>query len=375
MKIAINTLSVIPDKVGGSETFLVNLLQALFKLDKKNDYTLIVCRNNKGIFDSDFDNVKQLEMDFDNNSRLKRLFFEQIVLPRKIKEMGIDLLISPANTGLLYCPCKTLLIIHDLIYFVFPHYFPLIKRVYLQSLVKYSCWKAGRIAAVSQSTKEDVIKYVMVEGNKIDVIYEGVNFERFSEVSKKDARNFVEKHYGSKRYIISLTSLYPHKNNEFLIRAFAKLKKEKGVPQKLFIVGIDPYNKISQLKATIASYGMKGEILYLGRVFSNELSFLYKGADMSVYLSEYEGFGLPILEAMASGCPVLSSNKSSLPEVVGDAGILVDPSDINSVVDKMGKLLGDNNLREQYIEKGLVRAREFSWENVGRRLVKLYNLI
>lgn len=373
MRIGVNTLFMIPGKVGGSEIFVMNLLRHLLKVDKKNKYLFIVCRNNKTVFNINSKNVEYLEFNFDNSSRSKRLFFEQIILPQKLKEKKIDLLIAPGNTGLIQCPCKQLLIVHDLIYFVYPKYYSLIKRIYLQNLVRYSCKKANRIAAVSQNTKKDIVKYIKAKEDKINVIYEGVDFEKFSKFKKEEAKKFIQKQYGVQEYVYSPTSLYPHKNNDLLIEAFAKLKKEKKISQKLLITGNDPYKKIDWLKGIIAKYGMENEAFYLGRVPAEHLPFLYSGADITVYLSKYEGFGLPVLEAMAAGCPALSSNRSSLPEVVGKAGVLVDPFNIESVVNKMNKLLTNDSLRKECIEKGLVRAKQFSWENVAQRLIKVYN--
>jgi len=373
MRIFINLLFLRPGRVGGTETFTVNLVKNLLEVDTKNEYLLILSRNNKKNFDFAFQKSKFLECDFDNNSRLKRVSFEQFTLPKKLKEQKADLLIAPANTGLINSPCKQLLIIHDLIYFVYPEYFSWVKRTYLKNLVKYSCKKAIRIVTVSQNTKDDIIKYVGEKEEKIDIIYEGVDFEKFSKTAREEGQNFVQKQYGIQKYIYSPTSLYPHKNNDSLIKAFAKLKTTKKIPQKLIITGNDPYKKIDWLKNVILECKMENEVFYLGRVPSEHLPYLYSGADLTTYLSSYEGFGLPVLEAMAASCPVLSSNRSSLPEIVGDAAILVNPFEIDEIANKMNELLTDEKLRKECITKGLERAKEFSWENVAKRLIQTYN--
>ena len=264
MRIGINLLFLRPGKVGGSETFSVNLVKNLLKIDRENRYLLIVTRNNKRIFRFNSENVEYLEFGFDNESRLKRISFEQFILPRKLNERKVDLFIALGNTGLIRCPCKQLLIVHDLIYFVYPKYYPLIKRIYLHKLVKYSCRKADRIATMSHNTKNDIIKYTGVNKDKIDVIYEGVDFERFSKIRKDEAKEFIKREYGIQSYIYSPTSLYPHKNNDLLVKAFAKLKNEKKIQQKLIITGIDPYKRINWLKEIIAKHGMENEIFYLG---------------------------------------------------------------------------------------------------------------
>ncbi len=372
MKIAINTLSIVPGKVGGTEIFLVNLIKNLVRIDNKNKFLFIVSRNNKKMFTDGLKNVEHIELNFDNNSRARRVFIEQFIFSKKLKERKVDLLIAPGNTGLLYCHCKTLLIVHDLIYFVYPKYFSLTKRIYLHNLVKYSCKKASRIVTMSQNTKNDIMKYTGTDEDKIDIIYEGVDFERFSKINKLEAKKFIEKKYGIKNYIYSPTSLYQHKNNDLLVKAFAKLKNEKRINHKLIITGIDPYKKKAWLQNIISKEKMENEIFYFGRVPGEHLPYLYSGADLTAYLSSYEGFGLPILEAMAAGCPILSSNKASLPEVVGDAGVLVNPFNIEEVTNNIYELLTNENLRKKCIERGLIRAKQFSWEAVAKRFIKVY---
>lgn len=374
MKIAINTLSVIPGKVGGAETFLVNLTENLVRIDNKNEFLFVVSRNNKKRFIFNSGNVEYLEFNLDNNSRLKRVFFEQFILPKEIKKKEVDLLINPGNTGLLYSPCKEILIIQSLHCFVYPEIFSVAKRKYLQNLTRYSCKKSQKVITVSNHTKEEIIKYTRIAPEKIDVIYEGVDYNFFH--NRKRDENYVKflSQYDIKNgYIFSPTSLYNCKNNDGLIKSFALLKKKKKILQKLIIVGIDPGNEIDKLKKLIQDLKLGGKVIYLGSISHKYMPVLYQQADLTVFLSLYETFGLPVLEAMAAGCPVLSSNRSSLPEVVGDAGILVDPFNIEEVANKMYELLTDENLRKKYIKRGLVRAKQFSWENVVKRLIQIYS--
>lgn len=375
MKIAINTLAIIPGKVGGTEIFLVNLIKNLVRIDKENRYLILVTKNNKRIFSNYPENVELLEFNFNNNSRVIRIFFEQVILPSKLKKEKVGLFIAPNNTGLIYCPCKILLIVHDLIYFIYPKYYSFLRRNYLQKFVKYSCKKANKIVAVSQSTKNDIVRYTGVKESKIKLIYEGVELKRFANIKKEEAKQFIIKEYGIKDYIFSPTSLYPHKNNHILIRAFAELKKQKKIPHKLIITGGDPFKRAGWLKDLIRNYNLENEVFYLGRIFDKHIPLFYRAADLTVYLSSYEGFGLPVLEAMASGCPVLSSNRGSLPEIVGEAGIVVDPTNIEQITHRMYELLTNKTLRKEYVIKGLIRAKQFSWKNCANEFIKLYKTI
>ena len=373
MKIAINTLSIIPNKVGGAETFLVNLLKELFKIDVGNEYLLIVSSNNKKTFNFNYQNVRFLELKLNNNSRIKRIFFEQIFLPRMIKKENVDLFIAPGNTGLLFPPCDELLIIQSLHFFTCPELFSLIKKSYLQRLVKFSCKKARKIVTVSDHTRRDIVKYTNVDINKISVIYEGVDYDFFNKKRNKISQDFISRYNIGDKYIFSPTSLYDYKNNDLLIKAFAVLKKRKKIFHKLVIAGIDPSHKINKLKKIINKFDIEKDVIYLGSIEYKSMPFLYQNSDLTVFLSSYETFGLPILEAMAAGCPVLSSDKTSLPEVVGDAGTIVNPFKTEEVANKIYKLLIDKNIRERCIGKGLVRARRFSWESVAQRLMNVYS--
>ena len=374
MKIAINLLSTVPNQIGGVETFLVNLVQSLLKADVENEFLLFVCKNNKNIFQFEANNSKQIICDVNNNSRAKRVLYEQIILPFILKQHNVDLLIAPGNTGLVFKHCKILVIVYDLISFVIPEIFPLTKRLYIHNFVKYSCKKADKIVTSSANTKKDIIKYIGVDENKIDIIYGGVDNKKFCGCSKEASLKFLSENYGiSGRYIYSPTSFYKHKNNDILLKAFAELKKTKAVEHKLIITGFDPYNEFEKFQKLAKDYNVVDDVHFLKVIPFEHIPFLYSGADLTVYLSRYEGFGLPLLEAMASSCPVLSSNQSCLPEVLGDAGVLINPYNITEVVEKMFALLSNKNLRDKCIEKGLSRIQEFTWDNVARRLLQVYN--
>jgi glycosyltransferase involved in cell wall biosynthesis len=240
-------------------------------------------------------------------------------------------------------------------------------------MVWYSCRTAWQLAAVSENTKRDIIKYLGINDRKIHVIYEGVTTEEFNNLKKDDVLDIIRKKYGlTERYVYCPTSLHPHKNIDLLVNYFAKLKEEKGIPHKLVITGVDPFRKEGYLRNSIVACHMEKEILYLGHVSRGIVNFLFKCADMVVCLSSYEGFGLPVIEAMAAGCPVLSSNRASLSEVVGESGVLVDPFDERSVINAMFKLLTDDKERSIFINKGFNRAKYFSWYFVASNLIKIY---
>lgn len=369
MKIAINLLFLRPGKVGGSEVFSRNLVESLLRIDKKNDYILLVSENTKNelVFNR---KTEYLVCNFNNRSILKRVLFEQFVLPVTLRKKKIDLLINLGNTALLFSALKQVLVVHDLMYFVFPEYFSFLKRNYLRIMVWLSCRKAGRIATVSTHTKKDLVKFVKTDFKKITVIYAGVDEEKFSKAQQPAKVDHSDWHtFGRGDYVYSPTSIYPHKNNFSLIQAFAKLKKEREIIHKLIITGVDPYNKKEALAGEIKQLEMENDIFYLGSVPFDHVPPIYHNAAVVVYLSEYEGFGLPVLEAMAAEVPVLCSDRSSLPEVVGNAGVLADPHDIHDIAGKLHALLTDTALRNQCITYGIKQVKRFSWEKTARKMI------
>lgn len=226
--------------------------------------------------------------------------------------------------------------------------------------------EADLIIAVSESTKKDIIDLLKIPENKIKVIYEGVD-NNFKPQSRNEIKRVREKYNLQKDYFLSVSTLEPRKNLKTSIRAFNALNNENKEVSfalagrmgwgDLKKMGIDKKNK---------------NIKLLGFIADEDLPALYSGAIGFIYPSLYEGFGLPVLEAMACGCPVITSSVSSLPEVVGDAGILIDPLDNWSLAKNMEKLLKDDQLRDKLIAKGIIQAKKFSWQKTAVETLKAY---
>jgi glycosyltransferase involved in cell wall biosynthesis len=229
--------------------------------------------------------------------------------------------------------------------------------------------KADIIIAVSHSTKRDIIEFFKVDEKKIKVIHHGVEsrFRPISNVEGYRTRNNLPT-----RMILNIGTLEPRKNVVTLIKAFKKLQERGYKDYVLAIAGEKGwlYNKIFE---EIKSSGMEQSICLLGVVRDEDLPLLYNCADLFVYPSLYEGFGLPPLEAMACGVPIITSNTSSLPEVVGNAGIMVDPNDIESLSDEMYRVLKDKELNRQMRRDGLKRSNMFTWEKMVNEVLEVYN--
>jgi glycosyltransferase involved in cell wall biosynthesis len=261
--------------------------------------------------------------------------------------------------------------VHDIAYIRFPDLLNKSRQIYKKYILSLSVKKADIIIAVSHSTKRDIIEFFKVDEKKIKVIHHGVEsrFHPISNVEGYRTRNNLPS-----KMILNIGTLEPRKNVVTLIKAFKKLQ-ERGFKDYVLTIAGEKGWLYKKIFKEIKSSGMEQSIRLLGVVRDEELPLLYNCADLFVYPSLYEGFGLPPLEAMACGVPIITSNTSSLPEVVGNAGIMVDPNDIESLSDEMYRVLKDKELKHQMSRDGLKRSKMFTWEKMANEVLETYNEI
>lgn len=257
--------------------------------------------------------------------------------------------------------------VHDLIRSCFGFAKETITERLLLRLDRRGIKQARHIIAVSHNTRNDLIKYLEIPGEKISVVYNGVDHNIFKPYNVRLL---------DKPYILYVGSERPRKNLGRLLEAFAKLKSE--FPElKLVKIGIagrsEKYRR--EVLRRVNSLGIASDVIFAEYISELELAHYYSSACLLAYPSLYEGFGLPPLEAMACGCPVVTSNTSSLPEVVGEAGILINPYDTDSLVKAIKRVLTDARLREDMVRKGLAQAKRFSWEKAARETQEVYNKV
>ena len=268
--------------------------------------------------------------------------------------------------------CKIVGTVHDLTTIIYPEFHKRNVIRHHDKIFHYFKKKASLIIAVSENTKIDVMKYLNVPEKKIRVIYHGVEKE-FQKIDDGEYLKHRLRGIGiDYPYIFYLGTLEPRKNVERLIEAFIQLKKRNQINEKLVISGIKGWGHQS-IFDKVASSGIEKEIIFTGFVPNEFLPFLYNGASAFVYPSLYEGFGLPVLEAMACGVPVVTSNVSSLPEVAGDAAILLNPYSVDELADGIWRILSDEDLRNSCITKGIERAKSFTWERCAMETLKAFN--
>jgi glycosyltransferase involved in cell wall biosynthesis len=258
---------------------------------------------------------------------------------------------------------------------MFPQYLPnRLAYGYARSSISLAARCATRIMTVSESSKRDILRFVDVDPDKISVIYNAYD-ERFAvEPQEEDVVRVRERYQLHDEFVLYAGNVKPHKNLERLIEAFQLVRKCGLDHLKLVLIG-DEISKYAALRRAVHQHQLHKYVRFLGYLPEETLAVMYRLAGVFVFPSLYEGFGLPPLEAMASGTPVVTSNVSSLPEVAGDAAILVDPYDPHAIADGIYQVLSDEALRRDLRGKGLLRARQFSWEASVRRIHDIYDRV
>jgi glycosyltransferase involved in cell wall biosynthesis len=361
IRIGINALFILPGKAGGLETVFRNLLSSFLHVDTTNEYVVFSSKESSGLAPTG-PNIREVPCPVSTKFRPGKHVWEQTVFPFWLKANRIDILLSPGNVTPLCAPCPSVTVINDAIPFIRPENFGLFERLALKSFFHLSARRSAAVLTLSESAKRDLVRHLHLPERKVQVVYLAAE-DRFKP-STENIDSVLRKHAIRKPYLICVASSRPYKNVDGLVRAFTRMKEEHAVQHQLVVVGLAGRAHAALLDIA-APLLRDGSLVFTGFVDDAELPVLYSNAVASVYPSKYEGFGLPVLESMACGTPVISSNASSLPEVVGDAGVLFDPSDIEAMSRSIYSVISDDDLRTALRQKGLVRAGQFSWDRTA----------
>jgi glycosyltransferase involved in cell wall biosynthesis len=285
----------------------------------------------------------------------------------------VDLFHAPHYVLPPLTPCRSVVTIHDCIHLRFPQYLPnRLAYLYARGSLWMATHRAARVLTVSETSKRDILRYFRVPEKKIDVIYNAID-ERLGEAPSDEELSLVRERYQLyDPFVLYAGNIKPHKNLERLIDAFHSLRKGELENVKLLIIG-DEISKYATLRRAVHRLKLHKHVRFLGFVPDKTLASLYRLASVFVFPSLYEGFGLPPLEAMAAGTPVITSNVSSLPEVVGDAAVLIDPYDPDAISEAIQRVLQDPVLRSELRAQGLARLGQFSWDRSVRRVREIYD--
>ena len=357
----------LPKRVGSSE-FCFQLLKKLYELDKANNYIVYLPQEPTADMPKEIASWKYKVIP---NKKLWTIFG---LSKNLIKEKNLDLFFSPTHYSPLFSSCPQIISILDVSYKLFPEMFPKKDLLKLALWGKLSIRRAKKIITISNSSKNDIINEYRILANKVEVIPLGIKDVNASDMNKSE---FIEKYNLKNPYVLFVGTLQPRKNIAKLIEAFAKLKTENlklKTSLDLVIVGRKGWDYEKILEAP-DKFGVSERVKFLEDVTNEDLPLFYKNAEVFLLPSLYEGFGLPILEAMQYDCPVVTSNVSSLPEAGGDAAIYFDPNNAEDIAEKIEKVISDPKLREEMVRKGKEQIKKFSWEKSAKDVIRIFETI
>ena len=351
----------------GIGTYIRNLLRQLARLDRDTEFVVLARPADCNAVGSLGENFRAVPETAANYS-----VAEQIRIPLALWREGVTLFHAPHYVLPPLVRCRSVVTIHDCIHLMFPGYLPnRLALTYARTSIALASRRATRVLTVSESSKRDILRFVDIPAEKIDVIYNAYD-ERFGiEPREQDVIRVRERYQLHDEFVLYAGNVKPHKNLERLIEAFDLVRQRGFDHLKLVLIG-DEISKYAALRRAVHSHQLHQYVRFLGYLPEETLAIMYRLAGVFVFPSLYEGFGLPPLEAMASGTPVVTSNVSSLPEVAGDAAVLVDPYRPEAIADGIERVLSDEALRRDLRAKGLARARQFSWEASVRRVREIY---
>jgi glycosyltransferase involved in cell wall biosynthesis len=369
MKIAVNCCYY-GETSGGIKEYIYNLVINLVKIDSVNHYIFYVSVDDinywKKTMPSD---INYKIFPFPRNFKIRRSLLQNNFWKKEEKIEKFDLFHSPFFHLPTTLKCKKVITVHDLRFIHYPHSYPFLRLSYLKYTVKKSIAAADKVISISYSTKNDIINYYGTEEDKIIVVHEAINRNKFSEkrIENYNSTILAANQLNSQEYFLSVGHLEPRKNYLKLIKAFLELKQDKMISEKLVIVGKKNY----KFKKVISLIKKTKSVIYLEFVDDLDLLFLYKHAKLFIFPSIYEGFGFPPLEAASFGIPSVVSNVSSMPEVCGDGALYFDPNSIKDIKSKIIMML-DKNMYKNIQQKAEHNLLRFSWEKNVKETIKIY---
>lgn len=364
MKIAVNTRLMLRGKLDGIGWFTHEIMSRMVHMHPEHEFHFI------------FDRPFATEFVFAPNVHahvlppqarhpwLFRIWYNWM-LPRKLKQIGADVFVSPDMMLSLRTSCKQIVVLHDLNFEHYPHDLPSHISMYLRKFTPQFAARAKSIVTVSEFSKQDIVAQYAIDPSKIHVVYNAAQsaFKVLTAAERIEVRNHWSQ---GKEFFVFISSIHPRKNLQRLLLAYDQYRTQTGSDVKLLAVG-RRFWKNEVLDKTLREMQFGSDVVFTGHLEQEELTLVLGAALALVYVSYFEGFGVPIVEAFQCGVPVITSNVSSMPEVAGDAALLVDPLSVEEIASAMQRVSSDSALRGVCIEKGFVRAKAFSWDDSAER--------
>ncbi|MDD4869618.1 MAG: glycosyltransferase family 1 protein [Kiritimatiellae bacterium] len=377
MKVGVNTLFLVPGEVGGTETYLRQTLLAMAEYFPEVHLVLFTNCENDSVLKNDLARFKQVSFDLLNfaaSNRYTRIIREQMELPGRVKWSGADVLWSPGYTAPFFSSCPQIVTIPDMQYKTFPQDLTFLARFVTNVLVNMAVRRCRRIFAISNFAKGEISKYTGVDEAKIDVTYLAADPVFGKPIPFEERRSQLSSFMPmDKPYILSVANTYPHKNMHMLMRVFGTIMKD--IPHNLVVVG-NPRLGEAEYRNALDSISDKSRVIRLQKLSIQQLVSLYQGCDLFAFPSLYEGFGLPVLEAMLAGVPVVTTKLASIPEVGGDCVFYADCHDVREFGVVIRKVLNMTlEEKRQWCEKAVSRAMSFSWKATADGMLRSFRTV
>ncbi|MDX1931570.1 MAG: glycosyltransferase family 1 protein [Capsulimonadales bacterium] len=378
MKVGISTFGGDGGKSGISQ-YVIFLLREFARMQSNDPkgprFEVIVHEDEKDVFAPAALGLETLCLPASLRPALKNILWHQTELPRLCRERGYDVLFLPAGNRRLpfRCPCPTVGMVHDFSILHVPGKYDRLHHLYITKGLPFLARRLTRVLAPSESSRQDILSFARIPAERVQVIPEAADTAFYRAIPRPEAEAYVAERYpalAGRPFLLYVSRIeHPGKNHVRLIRAFARLKRECRVPHVLLLAGSE-WSGAEAVHAEADASGVGSEILFTGFVPRADIPYLYSATDLFVFPSLWEGFGLPVLEAMSCGAPVACSGVSSLPEVAGDAAILFDPTDEQDIARKLGDILSDPRRRAELARRGQDRSRSFSWERAAQETME-----
>lgn len=351
---------------GGIGVYTVNVLNALLRVDRENQYVLLYnSPEHLGRF-SEFPNVVEKVLSAPNY-----IWWDQITVPRYARSEGLDLIYNPKLSVPMFSRCKTALVMHGAEQFAVPWAFKWYDRVYFSLANRLYCKKANAIFAMTSIGAKDIARYMGADPGKVFVVPEAYS-PHCQVIERSKAQGVKDKYSLPDNFIFFIGGVNPIKNLGNILRAYEKI--QRSFPHQLVVAGFKRW-QYSQDLQLVNKLGIEDKVRFVDFIDDEEVPAFYNLADLLVFPSLYEGFGMPVLEAMACGCPVVTTNTGCSPEVAGGAAVLVNPYDPDEIAQGMQRVLTDEALRESLVRKGLERAKDFSWDRCAKETLDVLQRI
>lgn len=370
MRIGINLLYLIPTVVGGMEIYAASLLRALYALDTHNEYVVYVNQESTDFRPVEGKRWRYSQFSFSAQSRAKRYFWEQTVLPRQVAEDKVDVLHSLGYVGPIFATCRHVVTIPDLNYRTMKDTMSFSKRHALRFFSERSARRAEHVITLSEFSRQEILRNLKLDSERVTVTHLAGK-EHLSPIAAPELTRIRDMYGLDAPYLVAFGGRAIHKNIPRLLEAFAMIAGQ--IDHKLVLIGTVPSNV--SLPDDAIALGIDGRILTTGYVPDEHVPPLLAGADLYVLPSTYEGFGIPVLEAQEVGVPVVCSHAGSLPEIGGSGALYFDPLSVNEIADSLVKGLCDTVVRRELVANGTANLRRFSWRKAAETTMRVYDRV